>query len=346
MPKIKTLFFCGHESRYGRAHLEPLLKSDVLEVSEIVLASFDRWNQFLALLTGESTRSSLSKRLGFKKRGQSLIRKIKQLKDCQIRFTDDVNIDTEYKNARDYDLAISAAYPQIFKADLIRGPRLGAINFHPSYLPRCRGAHPVYWTIASQEPFGGVSCHIMTERLDAGDIVAQRKIEFDPTSISYFELYQAVEAETPLLCKDVEDYFINHRSPSPQMGLATYFRNEREIHRKIAFGKEGGEQIGAKIRAGRAFAFDRLGRKAVFCPPVSIYQPGSRLTIQTLANLVDGTVIEAQRDQLVIKIGNHLLATHYCLADPDPDRSILSKIARAIDVTVNSQKLAIGEVLS
>ena len=94
----------------------------------------------------------------------------------------------------------------------------------------------------------------MTEDIDAGPIVAQRKVEFEKDSITYLELYRLVEAETPLLCKDVEDFFASNKQPVPQVGTPSYFKNDREIQRKIFFGEESPEQISAKIRAGRAFA--------------------------------------------------------------------------------------------
>jgi len=74
-----------------------------------------------------------------------------------------------------YDLFICAAYPQILSKNLLEIPERGVINFHPSVLPRCRGAHPHYWALSEGERFGGITAHFMTEKIDDGDIIAQTK---------------------------------------------------------------------------------------------------------------------------------------------------------------------------
>src|SRR4029434_4779522 len=70
-------------------------------------------------------------------------------------------------------LILCSAYPLILPESLLKRPVRGSINFHPSLLPRCRGCHPIYWTLASGETQGGVTAHYMTTEVDAGDIVAQ-----------------------------------------------------------------------------------------------------------------------------------------------------------------------------
>src|SRR5438876_2493751 len=139
MAKIKTIFFCGHESRYGLAHIEPLLKSELFDVREIVLAPFQRWNKFYSTLTGQLIPASSAEASKFMRRTHLHEKRIMRLKDLRIRFVFDVNISQEVENTKNYDLAVSAAYPQIFKSALLSALRLGAINFHPSFLPRCRG---------------------------------------------------------------------------------------------------------------------------------------------------------------------------------------------------------------
>ena len=343
MPAIRTIFFCGHESRYGRAHLQALLLSNVFRVEEVVLASVERWGRFQSALTGESFNESLRNRLAFQRRARLIKKQILEIKRIPVRFVSEVNSEAEVLNATNYDLAICAAYPQIFKTPLLQAPRHGAINFHPSLLPRCRGAHPTYWTIASQEPQGGVSCHIMTEQLDAGAIVAQRRLEFDKAAVTYEQLYQMVEAETPLLCRDVEEFYSERKSPIPQTGMPSYFRNEREIDRKICFGRENLQQVSAKIRAGRAFVFDRFGRRVHVDPPVLIVATPSYMTSRVQESLPDGTVVEIPGNQAVITIGNQFLMVNYHIADGGSWDAMLRKSRKFFGLPPRA--LSIGEIL-
>ena len=78
----------------------------------------------------------------------------------------------------DLDLIILAWWPYIIRKELIRLPRIGCLNFHPSYLPYNRGKHYNFWAIVENVPFG-VTIHWVTEDIDAGDIAFQTVI---PTS--------------------------------------------------------------------------------------------------------------------------------------------------------------------
>lgn len=74
------------------------------------------------------------------------------------------------------DLIILAWWPYIIQNELIRLPRIGCLNFHPSYLPFNRGKHYNFWSIVENVPFG-VTIHWVTEDIDAGDIAFQTIIQ-------------------------------------------------------------------------------------------------------------------------------------------------------------------------
>lgn len=73
------------------------------------------------------------------------------------------------------DLFIVAAYGKLFPQKLIVLPRLGAINVHPSLLPKFRGASPVRDAILSGEKETGTSIMRMDEKMDHGPVIAQEK---------------------------------------------------------------------------------------------------------------------------------------------------------------------------
>ena len=55
-----------------------------------------------------------------------------------------------------------------------------AINLHGSLLPRYRGAAPINWAIINGENETGLSVIRITQRIDAGDVLAQRATPIDP----------------------------------------------------------------------------------------------------------------------------------------------------------------------
>ena len=100
----------------------------------------------------------------------------------------------------DLDLAILAWWPYILKENLIKIPRMGCLNFHPSYLPYNRGKHYNFWAIVEETPFG-VTLHFVDPGTDTGDIAFQSVIEktWEDTGET---LYQKAQLEIVRLFKE------------------------------------------------------------------------------------------------------------------------------------------------
>jgi methionyl-tRNA formyltransferase len=81
------------------------------------------------------------------------------------------------------DLLVLADYGRLVPAELLE-PRHGALNLHPSLLPRHRGATPIPATILAGDPITGVTLMRMDAGLDTGPIVAQTRwaLEGDETT--------------------------------------------------------------------------------------------------------------------------------------------------------------------
>jgi methionyl-tRNA formyltransferase len=80
--------------------------------------------------------------------------------------------------ALDPELAVLADYGQIVPPALL-GLRFGALNLHPSLLPRHRGASPIPATILAGDTETGVTLMRMDAGLDTGPIVAQERVVLD-----------------------------------------------------------------------------------------------------------------------------------------------------------------------
>lgn len=64
-------------------------------------------------------------------------------------------------------------FPKRVPERLLATARLGAVNLHPSLLPRHRGPLPLFWTYYHNDALTGLTVHQATELLDAGPIVLQ-----------------------------------------------------------------------------------------------------------------------------------------------------------------------------
>lgn len=78
--------------------------------------------------------------------------------------------------ALDPDLFVVVAYGRILPGSSLSIPHLGAINIHPSLLPKYRGPAPVQWAIINGEKETGVTTMWMDEEMDTGDLLLSTKI--------------------------------------------------------------------------------------------------------------------------------------------------------------------------
>jgi len=72
------------------------------------------------------------------------------------------------------DLIIVCGWQQLISKEILSIPKLGAIGFHSSLLPKYRGRAPVNWAIIMGERKTGITMFHLTESADSGDIIAQK----------------------------------------------------------------------------------------------------------------------------------------------------------------------------
>ncbi len=92
-----------------------------------------------------------------------------------------------------FDLFALASYGRILPGELLALPRLGALNVHPSLLPKYRGATPIQSAILRGEAETGVSIMLMDAGLDTGEIVLQQRVAVERDE-TYGELHDRLAA--------------------------------------------------------------------------------------------------------------------------------------------------------
>lgn len=91
-------------------------------------------------------------------------------KKCGIPVFDDFQI-------KEVDLALLYAYGRILPMEILKIPKWGFWNIHPSLLPRYRGTSPVAYSLLMGDKKTGVSLMEMDERMDHGPIINQQEYE-------------------------------------------------------------------------------------------------------------------------------------------------------------------------
>jgi len=86
------------------------------------------------------------------------------------------------------DVLLSVSCPQHIPAQLRQLAARACVNVHSSLLPAYAGLAPYFWVLANGERESGTTVHYMVEQLDAGDVLAQRRlpIEFHTSAFALF----------------------------------------------------------------------------------------------------------------------------------------------------------------
>jgi phosphoribosylglycinamide formyltransferase-1 len=108
--------------------------------------------------------------------------------------------------AHGVSLVVGAGYMRVLSPVFLeRFPAI--LNVHPSLLPEFRGLRAVARALEARVRETGVTVHFMVEEVDAGPIVAQKKVPILPEDTAETLLERLHPVEHRLLVGAVADYF-------------------------------------------------------------------------------------------------------------------------------------------
>jgi phosphoribosylglycinamide formyltransferase 1 len=109
----------------------------------------------------------------------------------------------------DVDLVVLAGFMRVLKSTILEAFPRRIINIHPSLLPKFPGLKAWKQALAAGESAAGCTVHYVDEKIDHGDIIAQREVPVLPNDsaeslhariqIAEHELYPAAIAQ---LCEE------------------------------------------------------------------------------------------------------------------------------------------------
>jgi peptidoglycan/xylan/chitin deacetylase (PgdA/CDA1 family) len=114
------------------------------------------------------------------------------------------------------DLAVVLG-TRILRPEVFSVPRLGSINLHKGKVPQYRGMPPGFWELSEGERTAGVTVHLVSSKLDAGDVVESAEVEISPleTPESLLEKLDEQGARTLALAVSKFQEGIVERIPQP-----------------------------------------------------------------------------------------------------------------------------------
>ena len=152
-----------------------------------------------------------------------------------VKLRDEVDAVLAYEP----DLIVTCAYGQFVPEAILKAPKLGAVNVHPSLLPRYRGGAPIQYALLNGDKETGVCLMEMVKAMDAGDVFARTVIPIDPDE-TFAELNRKLMEESVRMIKEMLPLYIEgklQRQPQKEEGIVIA-RNISKEQEKLSFDKE------------------------------------------------------------------------------------------------------------
>lgn len=204
---------------------------------------------------------------------------------------------------------VLVAYGQILPANLLSAFPFGALNVHPSLLPRYRGAAPIQRAILHGDSETGVSIMLMDEGLDTGPVLAMERVPIgaEDTFGTLHDTLARVGAD--LLCRTLDAWVQGRCHPVAQDDAQAVLAPPIQKHELHVTWQEPAASICCRIRAfdpwPGAYGFHGSKRIKFFQARLSAYtapgRPGEVLGLCRDGLLVcagDGATVAVGRLQL------------------------------------------------
>ena len=196
------------------------------------------------------------------------------------------------------DLLVVCAYGLLLPKAWLDRPRLGAVNLHASLLPRWRGAAPIQRAIAAGDRDTGVTLMRMIPELDAGPILAARRIPIDMRDTAETLSDTLAELAADLLIEQLPEIEAGRLTGQPQNpDEVTYAPKLKSAEGRIDWSQP------ATLLARRVRAFEPWpGQHAQFDGQGIRVRRAAAL--DEAADATPGTVVRADPERLAVACGD------------------------------------------
>lgn len=196
------------------------------------------------------------------------------------------------------DAIVVVAFGHFLPRAVLDIPRWGAINIHPSLLPKYRGPAPIQHAISNGEQETGVTIMRLDTGMDTGDILSQETAIIDPLDTSESLHARLAEEGADLLVRTLDGLAQNTITPVKQdHESATLAPRLNKKDGRIDW-RDSAENIDCFVRGMHPWpgAFTHLNDKRL---KVFKVQP-----VEGEADHPPGTVVTCTKKDLVVCTGN------------------------------------------
>lgn len=214
-------------------------------------------NQFTCFLIGEGTLPIQCAELLLKQGHQikgvissdvSVSRFCKDKEIPSIQPTDNL---VEVLSQQPFDYLFSIVSYSVLPKEILELPRQLAINYHDALLPRYAGINATSWALMHREKTHGITWHVMSPMVDAGDILKQVSIEISPDETAFTLNGKCYEAAIDSFAQLIDELSRGQALRSkPNLEERTYFgRYKKPAAGGVLSFNRCAEDIDALVRA-------------------------------------------------------------------------------------------------
>ncbi|MGO5065104.1 formyltransferase family protein [Clostridium sp. LCP25S3_F8] len=120
------------------------------------------------------------------------------------------------------DYLVSINYRYIIPREIFTVPKY-SLNIHGSLLPKYRGRTPHVWSIINGEEYSGITCHLIDEGIDTGNIIEQISVKIEENDTGYTLLKKFEKLYPDLLIKSIDKLNKNCITIIQDENNASYF---------------------------------------------------------------------------------------------------------------------------
>ncbi|MFH1841551.1 MAG: methionyl-tRNA formyltransferase [Candidatus Nealsonbacteria bacterium] len=147
------------------------------------------------------------------------------------------------------DLIVVAAFGRFLPEEILKIPKYGSLNLHPSLLPKYRGSSPIQYAILQGEKETGTTIFLIDNEMDHGPILSQEKTTIGKNETAEQLHNRLAVLSAKLLINTIPAWLRKEIKLKPQdEEKATYTKILKKGDGKIDW-KKTAEEIENKIRA-------------------------------------------------------------------------------------------------
>ena len=153
-----------------------LFMSSSIETLPILISLQEKAKEVALFTVGDSREGRGQKRAISKLKQEAIKKNIQVFQGNSFAAESTVRLIKSFRP----EIILTADFSLFLPEEILKIPLHGCLNIHPSLLPKYRGPSPIIEAILKGESFTGITIFLMSQIIDGGKILFQKKLPIEP----------------------------------------------------------------------------------------------------------------------------------------------------------------------